>query len=401
MNDSNDEKKSGPNRREFLKAAATAGAGITFVGCTARTEAPAASQSAPAPAASETALAPRDPDTTQSLYPRPVVVNGKRMLTVDVHAHTEVADVWPLIEGHEELEGENPYGPNPLTRATGVDVRLAAMDASGIDVQALSISVGQYFHWADPDLAAKIVRLQNEKLTEVCAENPERFVPLGAVALQHPELAASQLEYAMRTLGHRGVMLTCSIDDKELADPMFNPFWAKAEELGAVVFLHPRGFPPAAARFAGNGRLDNIIGNPLETTVALSHLIFEGTLDRYPGLKLVAAHGGGYLPAYIGRSDHCHNTDDRGCRGEETKKPSDYLRQIYFDSLVYRTQNLQQLVDEAGVSQIVLGTDYPYGMENRNSVAHVLSVPGLTDDDREAILGGTLAKLLKLDMTKA
>ena len=185
----------------------------------------------------------------------------------------------------------------------------------------------------------------------------------------------------------------------ELANSKFDPFWARAEELSAVVFLHPRGFAEGESRLKGNGRLFNIIGNPLETTVALSHLIFEGTLDRYPGLKLVAAHGGGYLPAYIGRSDHCHTTDDRGCAGEEQKVPSDYLKQIYFDSLVYRTRNLQQLIDEAGASQVVLGTDYPYGMQNRNAVAHILSVPDLTDDQREAILGGNLAELLKLKRT--
>ncbi len=385
MNDTDDKKPSGANRREFLKGAVVAGAGITFVGCSSRDD------------AAENTLAARDPDTLQSDFPRPVVVNGKRMLTVDIHAHTEVADVWPLIEGHPALGGRNPYGPNPLTGATAVDVRLASMDATGIDVQALSIAVGQYFHWADPDLAAKIVRLQNEKLAEVCATHPDRFVPIGAVALQHPDLAASQLEHAMKELGHRGVMLTGSLDDMELADRKCDPFWAKAEELGAVVFVHPRGFPAAEARLQGNGRLDNIIGNPLETTIALSHLIFEGTLDRYPGLKVVAAHGGGYLPAYIGRSDHCHTSDDRGCRGDEQKKPSDYLKQIYFDSLVYRTQNLQQLIDEAGASQVVLGTDYPYGMQNRNAVAHILSVPDLTDEQREAILGGTLAGLLKLN----
>ena len=384
MSKINDKKNSGASRRDFLKTSIAAGAGLTFVGC-----------SADRSVAAET-LAERDPDTLQSQFPRPVTVNGKRMLTVDIHCHTEVADVWPLIEGHEALGGRNPYGPNPLTKATDVDVRIESMDATGIDVQALSISVGQYFHWADRDLAAKIVRVQNEKLTEVSLAHPDRFVPIGAVALQHPDLAASQLEYAMKELGHRGVMVTCSVDDVELADPSLNPFWAKAEELGAVVFLHPRGFPAGSSRLEGRGRLDNIIGNPLETTIALSHLIFEGTLDRHPGLKVVAAHGGGFLPAYIGRSDHCHTSDDRGCRGEELKKPSDYLKQIYFDSLVYRTQNLQQLIDEAGVSQVVLGTDYPYGMQNRNAVAHVLSVPGLSDDDREAILGGTLAGLLKL-----
>ena len=377
-------------RRKFLNTALTAAAGITFVGCSpvqALTESPAAGST----------IAPRDPDTLKSDFPRPVVVNGKRMRTVDIHCHSEVSAVWPLIDGHEALEGSNPYDPNPLTRANDVSVRLADMDANGIDVQALSISVGQYFHWADPDLATEIIRTQNEKLADVSDAHPDRFVPIGAVALQHPELAASQLTHAVKELGHRGVMLTASIDGTELADPRFNPFWARAEELDVVVFIHPRGFVEGASRLQGNGRLGNIIGNPLETTVALSHLIFEGTLDRYPGLKIVGAHGGGYLPSYIGRSDHCHSSDDRGCRGEEQKKPSDYLKQIYFDSLVYRTTNLEHLIDEAGVSQIVLGTDYPYGMENRNAIAHVLSASGLSDDDREAILGGTLSRLLKLD----
>ncbi len=385
MNDTDDKKQSGANRREFLKGAIVAGAGITFVGCSTEHAAAAAPQVA------------KNPDTQAADFPRPVVVNGKRMLTVDIHAHTQVDAVWPLIDGHPALDGDEPFGPNPLSAATDIDVRLTAMDATGIDVQALSISVGQYFHWADRDLAADIIRVQNDTLAEVCALHPDRFVPIGAVSLQHPDLAASQLEYAMKTLGHRGVMITCSIDGLELANSKFNPFWAKAEELNAIVFMHPRGFPEGEARFKGKGRMFNIIGNPLETTVALSHLIFEGTLDRYPGLKLVAAHGGGYLPAYIGRSDHCHNTDDRSCAGDEQKQPSDYLKQIYFDSLVYRTQNLTQLVEEAGAGQIVLGTDYPYGMQNRNAVAHVLSVPGLTDEQREAILGGTIAKLLKLD----
>ena len=385
MNNTNDKKQSGTSRRDFLKSTMATGAGISFVAC------PAVSA-----LAGET-IAPRDPDTLQNDFPRPVVVNGKRMRTVDIHCHTEVTDVWSLIEGHEALAGENPYGPNPLTGTSDVSVRLAAMDATGVDVQALSISVGQYFHWADRDLAAKIVRVQNEKLAEICAVHPDRFVPIGAVALQHPELAATQLEYAVKKLGHRGVMVTGSVAGLELADPRFHPFWAKAEELGVVVFIHPRGFVEGEARLQGNGRLGNIIGNPLETTVALSHLIFEGTLDRFPGVKIVAAHGGGFLPSYLGRSDHCHTSNDRGCRGDEEKKPSDYFGRIYVDSLVYRTQNLRHLIDEVGVSQVVLGTDYPYGMQNRNGIAHILSVPDLSDDDRQAILGETLAGLLKLD----
>ena len=374
------------NRRDFLKGAAAIGAGVTFSTCELVSRAALAQSFA------------RDPSTIAGDTPRPVMVNGKRMLTVDIHCHTQVDDVWPLIEGREELGGRNPYGPNPLTRTTDVAVRLADMDEMGIDIQALSISVGQYFHWAEEDLADKIIRLQNEKLAEVAAAHPDRFVSIGAVSLQHPDLAAKQLEYAVKKLDHRGVMVTGSLDNEEISAQRLNPFWAKAEELDVVVFVHPRGFPPAAKRFSGAGRLGNIIGNPLETTVALSHMIFSGFLDRFSGLKIVAAHGGGFLPSYIGRSHHCHHSDDRGCRGEEKKNPTEYLKQLYFDSLVYRTENLKHLITEAGVSQIVLGSDHPYGMVNKNSVAHVLSVPGLSEEDIEAILGGNLRRLLKIDV---
>lgn len=372
------------NRRDFLKSAAAVGAGITFASCELMSRAASAQTHG------------RDPDTLVSDTPRPVMVNGKRMLTIDIHCHSQVDAVGPLIEGREELGGRDPFGPNPLTRTTDVSARIADMDETGIDIQALSISVGQYYHWAERDLADRIVLIQNEKLAEVTAAHPDRFVPIGAVSLQHPDLAAAQLEHAVRKLGHRGVMVTASVDGEEISAERFNPFWAKAEELDVVVFVHPRSFPPGAKRFAGR-RFGNVIGNPLETTVALSHMIFSGFLDRFSGVKIVAAHGGGYLPAYIGRSDHCHLSDDRGCAGAEAKKPSDYLKQLYFDTLVYRTENLSHLIHEAGVSQVVIGTDHPYGMINKNAIAHVLSVPGLSDDDIEAILGGTLKRLLKID----
>ena len=163
------------------------------------------------------------------------------------------------------------------------------------------------------------------------------------------------------------------------------------------MFLHPRGFAQSESRLEGRGYLTNVIGNPLETTVALAHLIYEGTLDRFPGLKIVAAHGGGYLPSYIGRFDHGHIGNDRGGRGAEAKVPSDYLKQLYFDTLVFRTENLAHLIEECGASQLVLGTDHPFGMMNLNPIAHLLSVPGLSDADIEAILNGTISKLLKLE----
>ena len=359
------------------------GEGLEFVGCelTYRPDEPAFA---------------KDPSTVESHTHRPITINGKRMLVIDMHAHSQVSDVWPLIEGRAELGGENFFAQGPLMSVEDLPTRLAEMDKMGVDMEVLSISVEQYFYWAERDLAAEIVRVQNEKLTEVSAAYPDRFVPLGAVALQHPDLAAEQLQHAVTNLGHRGCMITCSVEGQELSDPRFHSFWAKAEELGVVVFIHPRGFSQSDVRLAGRGYLTNVIGNPLETAVALAHLIYEGTLDRFPGLKIVAAHGGGYLPSYIGRFDHGHDSDDRGGRGGEARKPSDYLKQLYVDTLVYSTENLAHLIEVCGVSQIVLGTDHPFGMMNQNPIAHLLSVPGLNDADIEAILNGTVSRLLKL-----
>ncbi len=328
---------------------------------------------------------------------RHVMVNGRRMLTVDIHCHSYVHDVWPLIAGHDDLGYLTSVVDNPPLRnridINSVDFRLQQMDEQGIDMQAVSLHVGQYHHWADPDLAAQIVKIQNEKIAELCAQHPDRFVGIGAVALQHPELAVRQMEYAINELDMRGFMVTGSVEGEELASRRFDPFWAAAEKLATIIFVHPRNFPAAQARLGGNGRLDNVIGNPLETTVALSHLIFEGTLDRYPGVRVCAAHGGGYLPSYIGRSDHCAEHTPMFCEAVD-KLPSEYLKQLYFDTLVYTTENLRHVINTVGAGQLVIGTDFPFGMAVSDAVDQVLSVPGLSEEEQEAVLGGTAARLL-------
>lgn len=333
---------------------------------------------------------------------RKVIVNGKRMLTVDIHCHSYIHDVWPLISDSEEIAYLRPLLKSPVLEKIAipnVEFRLAQMDEQGIDIQAVSLHVGQYHHWADYDLARQIVSIQNEKIAELCAAYPDRFVGLGAVALQHPELAVEQMRSAVKNLDMRGFMITGSVNGMELSDPALHPFWAAAEELGTVIFIHPRNFPAGQSRLGGNGRLDNVIGNPLETTIALSHLIFDGTLDRFPGVKICAAHGGGYLPSYSGRSDHCVEYASKFCKAVG-KLPSAYLKeQLYFDSLVYTTDILEHLISQVGVDRIVLGTDFPFEMGNTEGVDHVLSVPGLTDEAREAILGGTAAGLLGIRQT--
>ena len=355
-------------RRAFLVEAAGAVAGLAFVGCDLLKARPAAAQTAR----------------------RMVSVAGRRVRTIDVHAHAAVPEATALMNP--------PVGPPnllPKLLMGAPQERLALMDAQGIDVQALSIN--PYWYKADRDVATRVCEIQNEKLAQVCAANPERFVAFATVALQHPDLAAAQLEEGVKKYNLRGAAIGGSVDGLEISDPRFHPFWARAEQLGVPVFIHPQGTAElnATSRFKGNGLLDNVIGNPLETTIALSHLIFEGTLDRFPGLKICAAHGGGFLPSYAGRSDQGCLTFPTRCTGPLKKKPSEYLRQMYYDSIVFTPEALRHLAAETGPGQIVMGTDYPYPWTS-TSVDHILSAPGFSDPERAAMLGDTAAKLLKI-----
>jgi aminocarboxymuconate-semialdehyde decarboxylase len=351
------------NRRELLRRASGALAGLASIGCgLAR---PAFSQAPP--------------------QRREVAVNGKRIRTVDLHAHCHVPEANALMGLKVSL-------PSLVVSSE----RIKAMDEQGIDIEALSLNP-IFWYKAERDLAGQVVKLQNEKLAEICAAQPDRFVGLASVALQHPDLAAEQLEHAVKNLGLRGALIGGSVNGEELSDPKLHPFWAKAEQLGVVIFIHPQGTAELAdsGRLKGNGLLTNVIGNPLETTIALSHLIFEGTLDTYPGLKICAAHAGGYLPSYAARSDQGCLTFPTRCTKTLAKKPSEYLRQLYYDSMVFTPEGLRHLVAEVGASQIVLGTDYPFPWTT-TAVDHILVTPGLSDAERRAILGENAAKLLDI-----
>lgn len=232
---------------------------------------------------------------------RELFIAGRRVKTVDAHAHCFVPEVWNLVK-------DTPLAAAAQGNLTGYIAlgnpqRLTDMDAQGIDYQAINVNAWGYS--AERTLARDLVELQNEKISQWCAKYPDRFVGMATVALQHPDLAADQLEEAVKKLGMRGAAIGGSVEGQELSDRKFDPFWAKAEALGVMLFMHPQPAPGTTQnpRLQGRGGLGNTIGNPLETTVFLSHLIFEGTLDRFPGLKICAAHAGGYLPSYIGRSD--------------------------------------------------------------------------------------------------
>ena len=329
---------------------------------------------------------------------REVVINGKRVKTVDIHAHCAAPEALALMG----LKLGGPALRTDLDMATEVALRIKTMDEQGIDMEALSINPNWY-RVADRDLAQKIIQIQNERLAEECAKNPDRFVAFASVALQFPDLATAQLEEGVKKYGLRGAAIGGNVAGEELSDTRFHPFWAKAEELGVLVFIHPQGDgapEQLGHRFKGNGYLSNVIGNPLETTIALAHLIFEGTLDRFPGLKICGAHAGGYLPSYLGRFDRgCPVRPDLcpgGTHGPIKKCPSEYAKQLYYDTMVFRPEGVRHLVAEVGVSQLMVGTDYPYPW-TATAIDLILETPDLSDADRIAILGGTAAQLLGLE----
>ena len=361
----------------------------------------AASTWGPALAAStwRPALAGPDAAFQAGFARRQVTIGGRRVRTIDMHSHVFVQEVWPLVKDLPQVDramanlGASPMaieGPDALDR------RFREMDRIGIDIHVISVHPSQFLYFTEPGLAARIVNMQNERIAALCMAHPDRFVGLGNVSLQQPDLAVEQMNYAIDKLNLRGFIIGANVNGSELANAKLEPFWRRASELGTVVLIHPQGFDDTGKRLDGAGALGNNIGFPLDTTIALAHMIFEGLLDRLPGLRIVAAHGGGFLASYIGRFDNC-NALQAPCQ-RMMRKPSEYLRgpQLSFDSLVYNPQNVRHLVNTVGASQVVIGTDFGFPIADSKPVDTILQTTGLTPDEQIAILGGNAARLLRL-----
>ena len=355
-------------RRSFLSGVAAA-TGIMFCGCGG-------------PGTAHAAASPMR---------LPVRVNGKRVKTIDVHSHCIFHEAAALVGGDSAIL--SPVVKGAQEGFIVIEERLKAMDAMAIDMEVLSVN--PFWYGKDRDLAAQIVKIQNEKLAELCAAKPDRFAAFASLTLQDPQLAVQELETAVKKQGLRGAAIGDRVNKWEFSDPALHPVWAKAEELGATLFIHPQGLPEMADRLKGNGWLSNTIGNPLGTTIALQHLICEGTLDRFPGLKIIAAHGGGFLPSYAPRSDHACFVAPPGCDPNITlkKRPTEYLNQLYFDALVFTPEALRHLIAQVGASQIMLGSDHPYPWE-QHPVDHIFATTSLTEQQRLAILGHNAERVL-------
>jgi len=329
---------------------------------------------------------------------------------IDIHAHAIVPEVdrlarrdpgWQadLAQRQRAAGAASAEHNRKLTETVyrakfeSPQARLATMDAMGIDVQTVSAApTSNFWYWADLELADRLVAINNQGIAELCQYRPDRLIGLGIVALQHPELAAVQLRTAVTELGLRGAIIATHANGVDLGDPSLAPFWQAAEATGALIFIHPAGceLGTRLTRYY----FSNIIGNPLETTLALGHLIFSGTLDRYPGLRICAAHGGGYFPFYTARFDHGWRVRPEAHDCRET--PSAYLRRLWFDSLVYDPDLLNFLIARVGAGQIMLGTDYPFDMGVDNPRQRLAAVSGLSQAQQRAIVGENAARLLRL-----
>jgi aminocarboxymuconate-semialdehyde decarboxylase len=332
-----------------------------------------------------------------------------RQLRIDIHCHYQNNEVHAKAAQLKPLEKEpSIIYANQLTRDVNVKqmkergpklsdiaTRLRDMDRMGIDIQAVSPAPSQYYYYADPDFGLQLSREINDRIAEIVAMHPDRFVGIGTVPLQDAKLATKELERCVKKLGMRGVEICTNVNGVDLADKRLglDRFFAKAQELDVVVFLHPMGFTHADRMT--DYYFNNIIGNPLESTLAVSHLIFGGVLDRYPRLKFCVAHAGGYLAHYHARMDHGWKARP-DARTIIKKKPSSYLKKFYFDTITFDTGLLDSLIDRYGAKHVLLGSDYPYDMGDDNPVKLVESVARLSDDEQNLIMGGNAARLLKI-----
>jgi aminocarboxymuconate-semialdehyde decarboxylase len=339
------------------------------------------------------------------------VIRGRRgkSLRVDIHchyfnqavavkvAHLNPAQYEPSVTFANAMTREVNVKQirDRMSKLTTIETRLKDMDRMGIDMQAVSPAPNQCYYWTEPELGVELSRMVNDRLAEIVATWPDRFVALGTVPLQQIDLAVAELERCVKKLGLRGVEINPSVNGMDLTDPRLNleKFFAKAQALDVIIFMHPIGFTQGERLI--DHYFNNVIGNPLETTIAASHLIFDGVMHRYPKLKIVLPHAGGYLAHYWARMDHGHRARP-DCRTAIKRPPSSYLAKMYFDTITFDAEMLRHMIDKYGPGHVLLGTDYPYDMGEDDPLELIGSVRGLRRAERDMIEGGNATRLLKI-----
>lgn len=328
-------------------------------------------------------------------------------MNIDIHAHIIVPEItrraapnesWrPNViweEGHQIVEfGERRVG-SALREFVDIEKILEEQDKAGVDVLVLTPWSSLFRYDADLDAAVQANRIQNDALARLAAEYGPRVAALGMVPLQNSDAAIAELKRAMNELGLLGVEIGTNVNGTHLGDPQFRPFWATAEELGAVVQIHP--VPGIGGATKKEYYLWNAYANPAETALTAAHMIMSGLLEEHPDLKICLFHGGGHLPYQIGRLDRAYEMRPEA-RQRISAPPSTYFKKFSFDTVTHSGLALSYLVDLVGVEQVMMGSDYPFDMGYDRPAELVEQLPGLSQADKEAILGGNARRLMNLN----
>ena len=329
-------------------------------------------------------------------------------MNIDIHAHFVPAESLKVASEigrrHGMKRGKNERGREIVTRDgkpfltqlkaefSDLDLRLSIMDSQGIDMQALSPASTYFFYWMAAEESLEYAQWLNDRLAEAVAKYPTRLVALGSVPMQDSAKSVGELERAVTKLGLRGVEIATNINGRYFDDPAFNPFWEAAQSLDALIFVHPNQVVGADRMKEFN--LANLIGNPTDTSLAFAKLIFSGVLERYPSLRFLMAHAGGFLPYTWGRLDRGYRIQD-SATAKIPKAPGEYLKLLNFDTITHSTMALEYLVANFGPDHVVLGSDYPYDMGDPEPVAS-LRAARIDGASLEQIASVNACKLLRI-----
>ncbi|MBR9763387.1 MAG: amidohydrolase [Rhodobacteraceae bacterium] len=338
---------------------------------------------------------------------------SKYPVVIDVHSHIRVPEVLDYMKDYP-ITATGPgtddwYVDNSRSSASANMVelekqrkkvstdpaeRIRQLDERRVDIQVISVNFPNTCYWMEPENGLHAARLANKGIAEFCSYAPDRLIPLGVVPMQAPELAAAELERCVKELGFRGAWINSHVRAKDIGEEQFRAFWAKAEELDVPVFVHPLNavdFDRLRKHFRFNA-----IGNPLEETLAMASLIYEGILDDFPKLKPGICHGGGYLPYYPGRVDYCYDTNRGGAAEAFRQRPSEYFGRFFYDTNTFDRYALEVLIKRAGVSQVMYGSDWPAIPEDY--FHHIEELSFLSDEDRQRIVWKNAAELYKISV---
>ena len=337
------------------------------------------------------------------------VSRNNKHFTIDIHCHIHVPEADKMLKQlSPDDTGRKMVDTNPITKEintalqqkimpalTEPEVRLKDMDRQGIDMQVISTSPFHYNYGYDAEFTRDTSRVVNDRIAEVVATHLDRFVGLGTLPLQNEEMSLTELDRCVDELGFKGIEISTNVNGQDLTRAGIEKIFAACEEKDVMIFIHPIG--TSYVERMDDHYFRNTIGHPVESALAVGHLVFDGYLEKYPGLKICVAHGGGYIPAYSGRFDHPYHLRD-DCRQVISKPPSEYIKKLYFDSVVFSEHQLRYLIETWGADHIVMGTDYPYDMAEPDPVGHVESVQGLSEDDKALVMGANAAKLLGIEV---